>query len=749
MLLILDDLHWGDRTTLQLMTYLCGLDLGRVLFVGAHRDSERPDGPLVETLGGLHRNADVTRVALHGLTPQHVVALMTAVTGREPDEMAVELAHLLHQQSAGNPFYLTEMLRHLVETDVIIGLPDGGCTASVPISSAGFPDSIREVLTVRVARLGDRAASTLSMAAVIGQEFDIDILASAAEIGEDDLLDLLEATARTALVQEADHQAGRYRFAHALVQQTLYTGLSPTRRTRAHARVAAAMETLGGREPGELAYHYLAGMTAATTARAIHHARAAGQRALAISAPNEAVRWYSAALNALPPPRDDLEHARLQLDLGIAQRHAADPNYRETLLSTARTAQHNGADDLLVEAAIAVNPGGFSSLGQVDTEKVAVLESALTVVGSTMKRARLLAALSGELTWHPDHRRRIELADEAVAVARRSGDSGALFDAIIRPAVATWVPQTSARRARLFREAVDLADRAHDPMARNQAVGLLAPTLLEQGAADRFEDALDAAAKVAMDIREPLLQWVTLLPRWCLTIVRGDLELAEAQGAELLQLVMDSADGREGHAEVLGIVRWHQGRLAEALPGLRTALARLRGVPTRWAGLAFAEAIGGDRGQAKVMLGEAATNDFDLPYGPAWLGSMCQWAAVAAELGDTGAATTLYSRLSPWKDLFGTGGPMPVHGVSHALGRLAALLGQPETADQHFTRAWRIHQRMRAPFYTAETGLYWGQMLIPSNPDRARTLLTRALELARTHGFGDVERRALQTLADA
>ena len=131
--------------------------------------------------------------------------------------MAVELADLLHQQSAGNPFYVTEMLRHFVETDVIIGLPDGGCTASVPISSAGFPDSIREVLTVRVARLGDRAASTLSMAAVIGQEFDIDILASAAEIGEDDVLDLLEASARTALVQEADHQAGRYRFAHALV----------------------------------------------------------------------------------------------------------------------------------------------------------------------------------------------------------------------------------------------------------------------------------------------------------------------------------------------------------------------------------------------------------------------------------------------------------------------------------------------------------------------------------------------------
>ena len=216
--------------------------------------------------------------------------------------MAVELAHLLHQQSGGNSFYVNEMLRHLVETDVIIGLPGGGCTANVPTRSTGFPDSIREVLAVRVARLGDRAAGTLSKAAVIGQEFDLDVLAFAAAIGEDDALDLVEATARTALIQEVDHQAGRYRFAHALVQQTLYAGLSPTRRTRAHARIAAAMENLGGREPGELAYHYLAGMTADTTARAIHHARTAGQRALAISAPNEAIRWYSAALNALPPP---------------------------------------------------------------------------------------------------------------------------------------------------------------------------------------------------------------------------------------------------------------------------------------------------------------------------------------------------------------------------------------------------------------------------------------------------------------
>ncbi len=226
-------------------------------------------------------------------------------------------------------------------------------------------------------------------------------------------------------MQDATERVGRFRFGHALVQQTLYLGIGPARRTRAHGRVAAAMEDVGGREPGELAYHYLAGITSSTTHRAIHHARAAGERALEVSAPKEAVRWYTAALNALPPPRDDIEHARLLLELGVAQRRADDVDYRETLLSAAHIAQRQGAFDLLIDAAIANNPGGFSSLGQVDAEKVAVLETALTVVPPHgMKRAQLLAALSGELTWHPDHQRRIALADEAVSIARRTGDPG-------------------------------------------------------------------------------------------------------------------------------------------------------------------------------------------------------------------------------------------------------------------------------------------------------------------------------------
>jgi DNA-binding SARP family transcriptional activator len=103
-LVILDDLHWADRPTLQLLRHVAGINVGRVLFVGAHRDSEGPDGPLVEFLGALHHEAAITRISLHGLTESDATAVMASVTGMDPDHAAGRLARLLHHETAGNPF---------------------------------------------------------------------------------------------------------------------------------------------------------------------------------------------------------------------------------------------------------------------------------------------------------------------------------------------------------------------------------------------------------------------------------------------------------------------------------------------------------------------------------------------------------------------------------------------------------------------------------------------------------------------
>ena len=105
-----------------------------------------------------------------------------------------------------------------------------------------------------------------------------------------------------------------------------------------------------------------------------------------------------------------------------------------------------------------------------------------------------------------------------------------------------------------------------------------------------------------------------------------------------------------------------------------------------------------------------------------------------------------FNRLAPWKDLFGTGGPVPIHGVSLSLGRLAGLLGNTEAADHHFADSMRVHDSVRSPFGTAETAVHWGQLLLNRDHERARTLLGTALQLAGRYGFGDIERRADQTL---
>jgi DNA-binding SARP family transcriptional activator len=271
MMMIIDDLQWADRPTLTLVRHLAGLRLARVLLVVTYWDSGQPDGPLIETLGALARQNTIIRIDPPRLSPAHTAALLAAAAEAEPGEAASRLAEFLHRETGGNPFYLVEMLQHAKEAGLIAGPSGGEYTADADFGRLSLPNNIRDVLRARVARLGPDAARLLAVAAVIGQEFSLDVLAGAARMDPDRVLDLLDAASSAGLVSEPAHaavqpqpapeQAGLFRFAHALVQHTLYADISPARRTRLHGQVAVSMEALGNRQPGELAFHLLAGIT--------------------------------------------------------------------------------------------------------------------------------------------------------------------------------------------------------------------------------------------------------------------------------------------------------------------------------------------------------------------------------------------------------------------------------------------------------------------------------------------------------
>ena len=276
--LVLDDLQWADRGSLLLMRHLVasGPPL-RVLVLGTYRDSELSySDDLLDTLSALHRQSGFERIELKGFDDTGVVALMEAAAGHSLDSDGVDLAHAVCRETEGNPFFVSEMLRHLAETGAIHQDAAGRWVAAASLERATLPDSVRVVIGGRVARLGPDAQRLLSQAAVIGQDFDLDVLSRCLEIPEDDLLDVLDRAIAASLVREQTQVSGRYRFAHGLVRRTLYEDLGLTRRARAHRRVAESLGSLCGDHPGarvgELAHHWFHATQPVDVGRAIEYA---------------------------------------------------------------------------------------------------------------------------------------------------------------------------------------------------------------------------------------------------------------------------------------------------------------------------------------------------------------------------------------------------------------------------------------------------------------------------------------------
>ena len=230
---------------------------------------------------------------------------MEAAAGQTLDDAGVGLAHAVYRETDGNPFFVSELLRHLSETGAIHRDATGRWVAEDSLDQTALPDSVREVIGARVGRLGSNAGRVLSMAAVIGRDFDLDVLARATETTEDEVLDILDAATRVALVHEVANAPGRYNFGHALFQHTLYEDLGPTRRARVHRQVAEALEDVCGDQPGnrigELARHWFSATQPIDLSKAINYSLQAGDGALQFPSPGQRPSLLRPGPRPLPP----------------------------------------------------------------------------------------------------------------------------------------------------------------------------------------------------------------------------------------------------------------------------------------------------------------------------------------------------------------------------------------------------------------------------------------------------------------
>lgn len=764
-LLLLDDLHWGDAASLQLLRHLVAADTeSRVLVLATYRDSELSSShPLTDTLAALRREHGITRLDLKGLDDTGVIAFMETAAGHDLDETAVGLAHALSRETDGNPFFVGEVLRNLAETGAISQDDSGTWSAATALSDMVLPDSVREVVGSRVGRLGEESERVLAVAAVIGRDFDLALLARVSDEDEDALIDLLDGAIGAALLVEVADRPGRYSFSHALVQHTLYGDLGPTRRARAHRRVAEALEALCGDDPGdrvgELAHHWASATQPVDLDKAVSYAKQAGERALAALAPDEAVRHFSHALRMADqrPDANPALRVDLLLGLGVAQRHSGRQEFRETLLEAARLAREQADTERLVEAALANSRGIFAVVGLLDEPRIEVLEAALAALPGTDSpaRARLLARLCSELAWAPLERR-LALATEAKQMARRLGDTSTLLEVVNDCAVSLRVPDALWEQLAEQEALVNSVDR--DTVNPTSLYWLCEQTYCEATRAGRFELAdrcLETMEHVAHRLGQPILLWNLGSIRSSQAMRHGDLDVAERICEEAYAIGKKSGqpDADVFYLAQFCTIRMHQGRSEEITDVISDVISVSPGstAPSFRGALAVCHLLGGREEEARRILRTALRDELEhLQYDVIWLNAICNYAQLAFWLDDSEAAARLLSILEPFDDQIQFEGCDLFDPVATYAGGLATVLGRYDEAEAWFERAVALAESGGMRHALASTILYWGRMLIrraqPGDRDRAIELLRRAQSSASDAGFRFEERRASSEL---
>jgi tetratricopeptide (TPR) repeat protein len=670
------------------------------------------------------------------------------------------LAHAVYRETDGNPFFVSEVLRHLSETGAISQDATGRWVAVGTAEQMALPASVRVVIGARVGRLGHDAERVLSLAAVIGRDFDLDVLARATGTSDDALLDILDAAIAASLVRELADEPGHYSFAHALIQHTLYEELGPTRRARAHRRVAEALEELCGDRPGprvgELARHWVAATQPIDLAKALSYSRQAADAALSSLAPADALRYYAQALDlyARMSHGDPILGLDLAIGLGTAQRQAGDPAFRDTLLDAARRAASLGDTKRLVAAALANTRGLFSNAGVIDADKVGVLYTALErLAPDDPDRALVLATLCLELIYGSPLERRQALAEEAIAIAKASGDDAAIVRVLTNVSATLNVPPRLEQSLARSADALARAERVGDPVLLFWAAHCRAIASVRAGDIDEADRCWEIVGSLADQLDQPMLHWQHRNMRALRAQIAGDTDQFEQLASEALRLGTDS--GQPDAALFFGVqltaVSVQRGTFGELIRLLEQLAADATEFSGTYAAALAWSYVEGDRvDQARHLLEEFAAADFQLPLDPSWLSGMGYYAEVAIACRVQSHAGPLFDRLAPWADQIAMTGLIADGPVSHYVGGLATVLGRYDEADAYFARASAFNDRAGAKFFAARTNLLWGKVLAErqakGDTERARDLLTKAHTAAADHGYASVERRAAEAL---
>ena len=320
-LLIVEDLHWADESSLALLVHLANrVAQLPVVIIATYRDGYSDNNPaLVRTLEELIR-LGIRPLKLDGLSKDAVAQMLNGLSQRQAPE---SLVSLIFNESQGNPFFVEELYRHLVEEGTIFDAA-GQFRTDIKIDEIDVPENVRLVIRRRLERLDENEKRMLAAAAVIGRSFSFQLLSEISRIDVDELFAAIEKAQQMGIVVPSSEGPDRpFTFAHELVRQTLLTEISAPRRQQLHASVADAIERLHAgaaiERAGDIADHLRKAGSFGDDRRLVHYLTIAGKGALEAGAFEEARQSFRSALsdrNAVDPG----ERADLLANFALAER---------------------------------------------------------------------------------------------------------------------------------------------------------------------------------------------------------------------------------------------------------------------------------------------------------------------------------------------------------------------------------------------------------------------------------------------
>lgn len=756
LLVLLDDVHWAGRQTLELLRHLVRAgSAARLMIIATFRDGAADlADPLAESLVDLQRSEAVTRIRLGGLDAAGVEQFVSAALDQDLDGDLRVLAAAAAERSGGNAFFLGELWRHLMHHGVVSRHRERWVVRR-DIATVGAPDSVKDVVAGRMARLSRRARRLLELAAAAGQRVELRVLSLASDMGPDDVTAGLDELVDSGFLVSVGGHLLTYQFIHALVRDTVEEVMSPSVQANLHLRIAEALEHIYAADKrsvfAELARHFGQASAVGGIERAVRYGRLAAEQAMSTGAYDEAISHLEAVLQILP--EQSVETTDVLVDLGqIQMRRGHAFKAQATFQHAFDAARRNGWAHQAARAALGYEEA-VQQPGAPGGPAVRMVSEAIGLIGEEQVplRVHLQASLSRSLYLAGDQAEAVPAGDLALSMARSTEDLDCLVAAL---KAVTIVTRDTSQLLQTSVELRDVATRIGDSWNRAYATGNIVRALIELGRVEEAGEVLKQHKVVSDRGRYLFFQFMGHVYDALLALAAGRFDDAE-HAAELAHAVGDSSD-TVYDAGVYGLqmfaIRREQGRLAEVLPLMRVLSARKEDQGVWRPGLTALYAELGMIEESRRELEALAPGRFaSVPRDSVWPACLTFLAEACIACGAVDHAGILMDELDRYAGRNLMVAMTICFGPADRLrGGLAQLLGLRQQADANFRSAMALADRSASPVWRAHVQRDWAALAASNGDlDNARFLAQEAYTTATRLGMKKVTEQAGALLARA